>query len=143
MVLPAQFELGLELTNIVHPLTQALSKLGSLALADAIKRSGSDVITEVKIASLLGRNRIEPSMATRFKEIVAVSDQSPLTRYLNIVIESGSGPTVQEAMKNTALMSMVIQLSALAFAQEAESLANATVNAVENILRDAGGALEG
>lgn len=50
MVLPAQFQLGLELTNLVSPFTNALSTLGSLALVDAIKRSGSDVITEIKLA---------------------------------------------------------------------------------------------
>ena len=54
MAMPPQFQIGLELTNIVNPLGQALSKLGSLALVDAIKRSGSDVITEIKLASLLG-----------------------------------------------------------------------------------------
>ena len=55
MPIPAQFELGLELTNIVHPLSRALWSVGSLALSDAIEKAGSSVITEAKLASLIGR----------------------------------------------------------------------------------------
>lgn len=142
MVLPAQFQLGLELTNIVSPFTNALSALGSLALVDAIKRSGSDVITEIKLASLLGRHRIDPVIELHFKEAVAKSDQVVISRYLDIILESGSGPTVQEALKNPALFSMVIQLSALAYVHETESLANAIVMAIENILRQSDTILE-
>ena len=49
MVLPAQFQLGLGLTNIVNPISQAVSAVGSLALMDAIRRSGSDIITEMRL----------------------------------------------------------------------------------------------
>lgn len=134
MVLPAQFQLGLELTNIVNPLSQAMSALGSLAVMDAIKKAGSDFITETKLASLLGRHRIDPVIKFHFREMVAKSDQSVISRYLDIILESGSGPTVQEALKNPALFSMVIQLSALAFAHDDESLANTIVEAIEKIV---------
>ena len=67
---------------------------------------------------------------------MAKSDQSFISRYVDIMLESGAGPTVQEALKNPALFSMVIQISLLAFGHEDESLANATVLAIENILRD-------
>lgn len=40
MALPTQLELGLELTNVFNPISQAVSALGSLALVDALKRSG-------------------------------------------------------------------------------------------------------
>ena len=139
MVLPAQFQLGLELTNIVNPISQAVSALGSLALIDAIKKSGSDFITETKLASLIGRHRIDPVIKFHFREMVAKSDQSVISRYLDIILESGSGPTVQEALKNPALFSMVIQLSGLAFAHEDESLANAIVEAIEKIVQKSGG----
>jgi len=142
MVLPAQFQLGLELTNIVNPLSQAVSALGSLALVDAVKKSGSDVITEMKLASLIGRHRIDPVIKFHFREMVAKADQNVFSRYLDIVLESGAGPTVQEAMKNPALFSMVIQLSALTFAHEDESLANAIVEAIERIVRDSGREVE-
>ena len=133
MVLPAQFQLGLELTNIVNPISQAMSALGSLAVMDAIKKSGSDFITETKLANLIGRNRIDPVIKFHFRKIVAKSDQSVISRYMDIILESGSGPTVQEALKNPALFSMIIQLSGLAFAHENESLANVIVEAMEKI----------
>ena len=139
MVLPAQFELGLELTNLVNPISQAMSALGSLAVIDAIKKSGSDFITETKLANLIGRHRIDPVIKFHFREMVAKSDQSVISRYLDIILESGSGPTVQEALKNPALFSMVIQLSALAFAHDNESLTNAIVEAIENIVQESGG----
>ena len=142
MPVPAQFQLGLELTNIVNPLSQAISALGSLALVDAIKKSGSDAITEMKLASLIGRNRIDEVMKWHFREKVAKSDRSIISRYVDIVLESGAGPTVQEALKNPALFSMVIQLSALAFATEDESLANGIVEAIERIVKDSGRELE-
>jgi len=138
MPLPAQFQLGLELTNIVNPLSQAISTLGSLALVDAIKKAGSDAITEMKLASLIGRHRIDEVIEWHFREKVAKADRSVISRYLDIVLESGSGPTVQQALKNPALFSMVIQLSALAFAHEDESLANAIVEAMERIVKESG-----
>lgn len=138
MVLPAQFQLGLELTNIVNPISQAVSGVGSLALVDAIRKSGSDTITEMKLASFIGRHLIDPVMKLHFREAVAKSDQSVISRYLDIILESGCGPTVQEAIKNPALFSMVIQLSALAFAHEDESLAGAIVEAMENIVQESG-----
>ena len=108
MVLPAQFELGLELTNIANPISQVLSALGSLAVIDAINKSGSDFIIETKLANLIGRHRIDPIIKFHFRELVSKSDQSMISRYLEIILEAGSGPTVQEALKNPALFSMVI-----------------------------------
>ena len=136
MVLPAQFQLGLELTNIVNPISQAMSALGSLAVMDAIRKSGSDFITETKLANLIGRHRIDPAIKFHFREMVTKSDQSIISRYMDIILESGSGPTVQEALKNPALFSMVIQLSALAFAHDNESLANTLVEAIEKIVQE-------
>ena len=127
MPLPAQFQLGLELTNIVNPLSQAIGALGSLALVSAIQKAGSDVITEIKLASLIGRHRIDEVIKFHFRAMVAKADQTVISKYIDILLESGSGPTVQEAMKNSAHFSMLIQLSALAFAHEDESLANAMV----------------
>ena len=136
MVLPAQFQLGLELTNIINPISQAVSAVGSLALIDAIHKSGSDIVTEMRLASFIGRHLIDPVMKLHFREAVIKSDKSIISRYLDIVLESGSGPTVQEAIKNPALFSMVIQLSALAFAHEDESLANAIVQIMEKIVQE-------
>ena len=136
MPIPSQFQLGLELTNIVNPISQAVSTLGSLALVDAIKKSGSDSLTEMRMASLLGRHRIDPIIEVHFREMVAKSDQSVISRYMDIVLECGAGPTVQEALKNPALFSMVIQLSALAFAHQDEALTGAIVEATDRIAQE-------
>ena len=131
----ASFQLGLELTNVLNPLGQAVSALKSLGLLEAIKKSGSDAITELRLASFIGRHRIDEAMKIHFREAVAQSGWSKISRYMDIVLESGAGPTVQEALKNPALFSMVIQLSALAFSHQDESLANAIVEATESIAR--------
>lgn len=133
-----QFQIGLELTNILNPLSQAISSLGSLALVDAIKKAGSDVITEMKLASLIGRHRIDEVIEFHFREVVAKADKALISRYVDIMLESGSGPTVQEALKNPALFSVVVQLSALGFSHEHQSLASAMVEAIERIVREAG-----
>ena len=138
-----QFQIGLELTNIVNPLTQAISAFGSLALVDAIKKAGSDVITEMRLASLIGRHRIDEVIDFHFREAVAKADKTFISRYVDIMLESGSGPTVQEALKNPASFSMVVQLSALGFSHEHQSLASAMVEAIERIVREAGKGAEG
>ena len=139
MALPAQFELGLELTNIINPIGKAVSTLGSLALVDAIKKSGSDCLTEMKMASFLGRHRVDPIIEVHFREMVAKTDRSVLSRYMDIILESGAGPTVQEALKNPALFSMVIQLSALSLAHQDEALAFAMTEAMERVAHELGG----
>lgn len=139
MPVPVGFQLGLELTNIVNPISQVVSALGSLALVDAIRKAGSDSITETKLASLLGRHRIDDVIKFHFREIVSKADQSLISRYMDIVLESGAGPTVQQALKDPALFSMVVQLSGLAFAHEQQSFALAIVEAIDRIVRDSGG----
>lgn len=132
----AQFQLGLELTNILTPLTSAVSALGSLALIKAIKKAGSDVLTELELANILGRNRIDPSIQLHFRQIVGRSEQTILSSYLDIVLDSGAGPTVQNALQSPELLSMVIQLSALCFVHETDTLAQALVEAIERNLRE-------
>ena len=132
------FQLGLELTNIVNPLSQVVSALGSLRLIDAIKKSGSDAITETRLAALLGRHRIDEVIKFHFREAVAQAEQSFISKYVDIVLETGAGPTVRESLKNPALFSMVIQLSMLTFAHQTEHLANAIVEAIERIVKGSG-----
>ena len=125
------FQLGLELTNILNPLTSAL---GSVALIKAIRDAGSDALTELELASYLGRNRLDKSLELHFRQIVGGSEQTNLSRHLDIVIGSGAGPTVQNALKTPELMSMVVQLSALCFVHESQPLAQALVEAIERNL---------
>lgn len=39
-----QFQLGFELTNILNPVSQAVTTISSIALADAIRKAGSDAM---------------------------------------------------------------------------------------------------
>ena len=130
------FQLGLELTNVLNPLTSVISSLGSLALAKAIKNGGSDALTEAELANYLGRNRIDPSMQVHFRHFVGKSEQKPLSRYVDIFLASGPGPTVQNALQDRELLSMVIQLSLLTFAHENDALAQGIVEAMERNLRE-------
>lgn len=112
------FQLGLELTNVLNPVTSVISSLGSLALAKTIKNAGSDALTEAELGNYLGRNRIDPSMQIHFRHLIGKSEQKALSRYLDIFLASGPGPTVQHALQVPELLSMVIQLSLLTFAHE-------------------------
>jgi len=130
------FQLGLELTNVLSPLTSAISAFGSLALVKAIRKAGSDALTELELASFLGRNRIDQAMQLHFRQIVARSEQRNLSRYLDIVLEAGAGPTVQNALKDPELLSMVIQVSVLCSAHESDTLALAIVEAIRRNLKE-------
>ena len=131
----AQFQLGLELTNLLNPLTSTLSALGSLALVKAIKKAGSDALTEIELASFLGRNRIDSSIEFHFRQVVSRSEQKALSRYLDIIIDSGAGPTVQNALRNPELLSMIIQISMLCSVHESTTLAQAIIEAIEANLK--------
>lgn len=130
------FQLGLELTNVLSPLTSAISAFGSLALVKAIKNAGSDALTEIELASFLGRNRIDERTELHFRQIVGKSEQKNLSQYLEIFLDAGAGPTVQNALKNPVLLSMVIQLSVLCSAHESDTLALAIVEAITRNLKE-------
>ena len=132
----AQFQLGFELTNILNPATQAISAISSIAIVDAVRKAGSDVLTEVKLASFLGKNRIDSILEAHFRQAVAKTERNLISRYIEIVLESGAGPTVQNALKDTALLSMVVQMSLLCSVHEHQPFANAMVEAIERIVRD-------
>ncbi|KAL6720934.1 hypothetical protein ACLMJK_000034 [Lecanora helva] len=132
----ASFQLGFELTNILNPVSQAVSTIGSIAIADAVRKAGSDVLTEVKLASFLGKNRIDSILEAHFRQVVAKSERNLISRYLEIVLESGAGPTIRNALKNPTLFSMIVQMSLLCTVHKHQPLANAIVEAIERIVRD-------
>ena len=136
MPMDAQFQLGFELTNVLNPASQAISAIGSIALMDAVRKAGSDVLTEIKLASLLGRFRIDSILETHFRQVVIKSERTLISRYLEIFLESGAGPTIQNALKDIALFSMIIQMSLLCSVHEHQPLANAMVKAIEQNVKD-------
>ena len=144
MAVPTGFQVGLELTNVAAPLGGVMGRLCNLALVDALKRSGSDIITEAKMTALIGRHRIDEAMKKLFKNSVAPSSQMNLSRYMDIALNAGAGPTVQEALRddNPAHFSMILQLSLLSYACQDETLAYGITTAIESMLEECGGGLE-
>ena len=140
--MPLQFQLSLELAKIVQPIIQGVLAVRSLALAEQIQRAGSDIITEKKLELLLGRHRIDPTVDFHFRQAVQKSDQTLLSQCLEMALESGSGPSVQEALKNPASFSTIVQLSALAFSHNHDALANAIMTAAEKIFQTGGVPIE-
>ena len=141
----AGFQLSVELSRIVAPLTNALGRTASLALYHAIKQSGSDLITEIQLASLIGRHRIEPLLAAQFRHAVVPSSHVPLSKVVDsIFLVSGAGPSVQEALRegNPALFSMIVQVSLLSYSSNEETLALMLANVSQNLLEVAKYSLE-
>ena len=133
------FQIGFELTSLVKPFIQGAL---ALTLAERVQRAGSDLTTERKLEVFLGRHRIDRIVEFHFKHAVKKSDRTLVSKVLELALESGSGPTVQEALNKPALFSTIMQLSALAFAHNHDDLANGIVNAVEHILQTTGVPLE-
>lgn len=67
--MPQFFNLTLELTRLV-PLGLASSDT-VMSLARSLRNSGSDIVTEEDLATVLGRLRIAPQMASSFRTVVA------------------------------------------------------------------------
>lgn len=122
-----------EITNALNLPTQALELINRLGQADAIQKSGSDVLTEQKVASLMGRHRIGKGFEQEFRADVARSVRPTIFHRIKIALAAGAGPTVGQALKDPVLLSMVIQLSLLGFSHEPQSLANAIVSAVQEM----------
>ena len=137
-------QVGLELTHIAGPLGSAISRLCNLTLVDALQRSGSNIFAEEKIASLIGQWRVNSDTMKLFKDSVAPSKSFDLSKYVDIALHAGAGPTVQAALRdqNPGYASMVLHLSLLSFACEDESLAHAMTTAFEKYLETTRSGLE-
>ncbi|KAK2751096.1 hypothetical protein FQN57_000171 [Myotisia sp. PD_48] len=138
------FQLSIELTNLVSPLAGAIvNNVGSLIFAEARRKSGSDLVTELKFASTLGRNRIEGVIEPHFRGKIARSEQRQISKiFEDLLLEIGAGPTVQHCLRDRALFSTVIQLSALSFAHQLRTLSRNLVAAFKDMLVESGGNME-
>ena len=144
MPLPAEPEAGLDLTNIRASLDSTLEQSSGLALADILKRLGSDAVTEAKLTGVLGRHVINKDFKPQFQSSISPSNQTKLSRYFDITLHSGASEPIQGVLSNddAAVFSMAVQLSLLSFACEHESLAHGITTAVESILAEEGDSLE-
>jgi hypothetical protein len=129
----AQFQLGLELTNIFPVREAVLGATGWLYtqvinFARDLRKSGSDLIIEEDLAVIFGRGRIVEDVLQRFKkDILRSTSISPLYHGCDIVLDQGPGPTVRRAIQNTDryYMSAVIRLSLLGWMHGRAKLASA------------------
>ncbi|KAI9698462.1 MAG: hypothetical protein M1836_004043 [Candelina mexicana] len=130
-----QFALSLELTKFL-PLGPIVNAGGEsiLTVARELRRSGSDIVVEEDLAAVFGRNRIESRFESSFKTAVHSSEIHPISKYLDIVLEAGAGPTVRRSLTDRARFSTIVQLSLLAYTHTIDKLANALSRALEKRL---------
>ena len=119
----SQFSLSIELSKVVPlvPIVNVASK-SLLDLVRSFKKSGSDIVTEHDLASILGRARIDAAFSRTFRNAVRTSTVHKLAGVAELVLEAGAGPTVRNAVDKAPFFSMVVQLSALLWAYEIKSL---------------------
>ncbi|MCJ1390074.1 hypothetical protein MMC18_002932 [Xylographa bjoerkii] len=130
MAFSNQFALSLELTRLL-PVTWATNKATEAVMIHArdLRNSGSDIVVEEDLVSVLGRNTISPTLTSSFKHIVVKSSFNvPL--WEGITLQSGPGPTALRALRETPYFAMVIQLSLLVWTFEVHYLATAIADAL-------------
>lgn len=87
-----QFSLSVDLIRGVPMGLTALNAV--MKMARSLQSSGSDVVAEEDLATIFGKSRISPQMATSFCTIVGKGDSSILNSALGLTLEGGPGPTV-------------------------------------------------
>lgn len=124
MPLEGQFSLSVELTKLL-PLGPILNTVGRsfLNLARDLQNSGSDIVVEADLANVFGRNRIESRFESTYRTAVKESYTQQLSNLLDIILESGAGPTVRRSLTDQAYFSTVVQLSLLTSMLDLRSLA--------------------
>ncbi|KAI4149226.1 MAG: hypothetical protein L6R39_002559 [Caloplaca ligustica] len=131
MAFTNQFALTLELTRLLPPIRWATSKAGSAIISRArdLRQSGSDIVVEEDLASVFGRCRISPTLASSFKTIVTKSS-SNVSLLEGIILQGGPGPTVARALQESPYFAMVVQLSFLVWAFPSIHMATAIADAL-------------
>ncbi len=144
MPFQSQFALSLELTKFL-PLGPIINAGGEalLNIARELRRSGSDIVVEEDLATVFGRNRIEPHFASSFKTAVHSSEAHQISNYLDIILEAGAGPTVRRSLTDRARFSTIVQLSLLEFTHITHTLANGLSWALEKRLEGRSSGLPG
>ncbi|KAI9766212.1 MAG: hypothetical protein M1835_007226 [Candelina submexicana] len=130
MPLSSQFSITVELTKLV-PLVPVLNAgfQAAVTIARDLRKSHSDFVVEEDLAVVLGKNRISAAFETRFRELIKTSNVQQLAAYLDVVLESGAGPTVRRSLNDSRYFSTVLQLSLLAWTHEISSLATSLAEA--------------
>lgn len=125
------FQLALELSS-VFPVREAIVGVSHhlLNLARDFRKSGSDIVVELDLAEIFGRGKISSDLETKFKETTKLSTVVPLTYDGEIVLDSGPGPTLQNAFRDRRYLASVIQLSFLSYILDREKLSSMLSEAI-------------
>jgi hypothetical protein len=136
MPLSSQFQLSLELTNLIPSIPSGAREL--VNFARELQRSGSDLVAEEDLVEIFGRNKLEERFESSFKNVVKDSSkQTIISQALNIIIEGGAGPTVQRALKHREHFATIVQLSMLTWVHERQALASALITAMRRRVHEA------
>ena len=120
----ANFPLSLELTNLIPTREIALNGFSkALNYARQLRRSGSDIVVEADLGTVFGQLKVTHELKQAFEVVVRGNSIVPIHQGSGVVLASGAGPTVTNALENQELLATVIQLSMLAFFSNRETLA--------------------
>lgn len=100
-----------------------------MSCARDLRHSGSDILVEEDLTNVLGRCRISTALSSSFKTIVTQST-SNISLLEGIMLQGGPGPTIVRAFQEPSYFAMVVQLSLLTWAFEANYLATALADAL-------------
>lgn len=102
-----QFSLSLELTR-VFPIAATASN-AVMKMARSLQSSGSDIVTEEDLATIFGKCRISPQMATGFRKMVGTCNSTSLNSALGFTLEAGPGPTVNSSLLSTCVRELTVR----------------------------------
>ncbi|MCJ1333436.1 hypothetical protein MMC10_010135 [Thelotrema lepadinum] len=114
MSINSNFQLSLELTK-VFPIGAIIQSIGSKIwqLAIDLRKSDSDIVVEVELASLFGRGKIQSELALASRNVVQLGNIVPLHGKSDIVLDSTPGASLRNVLENPYFYSTVIQISLL------------------------------
>jgi len=121
----ASFQLALELSS-VFPIREGVLTAAQyiLKLARELRKSGSDLVVEEDLAEVFGRGKVSSELETKFKDATKIANIVPLGGSGEMALESGPGPTLQNAFRDNRYLASVIQLSFLSWMHNREVLAS-------------------
>ena len=120
------FQISLELAK-AFPIRSVTETIGSKVLKYArdLRVSGSDIVVEADLAEVFGRGKIVDELEQKFRKVVKVQSITFLRDGCEISLDSGPGPTLLHALRDSRHFSAIIQLSFLGWTHDRSSLATA------------------
>ena len=120
------FQISLELAK-AFPISSVTESIGSKVLKYArdLRVSGSDIVVEADLAEVFGRGKVVHELEQKFRKVVQVQNVTFLRDGCEISLDSGPGPTVLHALRDSGHFSVIVQLSFLGWTHDRSSLTTA------------------